>query len=206
MSLSKQYIIAGISTEVGKTVISAVITEKLQADYWKPIQAGDLHQSDSIKVGQWISNPKSRIHTEGFKLNHPMSPHAAADLDQIHIGLDDLQIPETSNPLIVELAGGIMVPINHDITNLDFIKSAQLPVVLVVNFYLGSINHTLLSIKCLQESHVDIVGLVFNGNINPESKEVILKMSGCKNLGEVPQIETDITPEIIRDYGKYIQF
>lgn len=206
MSLSKQYIIAGIGTEVGKTVISAVITEKLQADYWKPIQAGDLHQSDSIKVGQWISNSKSKIHTEGVKLNHPMSPHAAADLDQIHIGLDDLQIPKTVNQLIVELAGGIMVPINHDITNLDFIKSAQLPVVLVVNFYLGSINHTLLSIKCLQENHVDIVGLVFNGNTNPESKEVILKMSGCKNLGEVPQIKTDITPEIIRDYGKYIQF
>jgi dethiobiotin synthetase len=205
MSLSNQYIIAGIGTEVGKTVISAIVTEKLQADYWKPIQAGDLDQSDSIKVTNWVSNSKSKIHPEGIKLNHPMSPHAAADLDQVHIELKDLKIPNSSNQMIVELAGGIMVPINHQITNLDFIKSSKLPVILVVNFYLGSINHTLLTIKCLQANQVVISGLIFNGDINPESKEIILKMSGCKNLGEVPKIQTEITSEIIHNYGKYIQ-
>ncbi|UTW67022.1 dethiobiotin synthase [bacterium SCSIO 12643] len=205
MSQIKQYIIAGIGTEVGKTVVSSIVTEKLQADYWKPIQAGDLDQSDSIKVEKWVSNTQTHIHPEGVRLNHPMSPHAAADLENRRIHLSDLNLPESSNDLIVELAGGILVPINHQITNLDLIKKIKLPVILVVNFYLGSINHTLLSIECLKSHQVKIEGLIFNGEINEASKEVILEMSGCKNLGEVPPIQGEITSEIVHEYGKYIQ-
>ena len=205
MSTQHKFIVAGIGTEIGKTVASAVLTEKLQADYWKPVQAGDLDNSDSIKVRKWVSNPQTFIHEEDFKLNHPMSPHAAADRDGIHIQLDDFKIPSTENSLVIELAGGILVPLNHEITNLDFIKSSKLPVVLVVNFYLGSINHTLLSIQALQSNQVPIAGILFNGTINRDSQEVILKMSGCKNLGEIPQSEEEITPQIIKDFGKYIQ-
>lgn len=205
MSHLKQYIIAGIGTEVGKTVVSAIVTEKLQANYWKPVQAGDLDQSDSIKVEKWVSNTQTHIHPEGVRLNHPMSPHAAADLEDREIQLTDLTLPNSTGNLVVELAGGILVPINHQVTNLDLIKQIKLPVILVVNFYLGSINHSLLSIECLKSHQIEIAGLIFNGETNEASKEVILEMSGCQNLGEIPPIKGEITSEIIHEYGKYVQ-
>lgn len=204
MSLSKHIIIAGIGTEVGKTVVSAIVTEKLKADYWKPIQAGDLDQSDSIKVSAWVSNSQTTIHPESVKLNHPMSPHAAADLDGVTLTLDMFQIPKATS-LVTELAGGIMVPITHQITNLDLIKHLGAPVILVVNFYLGSINHTLLSIEILKSNNIEIMGLIFNGEINRESKQVILEMSGCINLGEIPNCPSDITKDTITSYGQYLQ-
>lgn len=183
----KGIVVAGIGTEVGKTVASAVLVESLQADYWKPIQAGDLHNTDSDKVNALISNAQTIIHPEAFRLTQPMSPHAAADIDNIKINAEALIIPNTKRPLVIELAGGLMVPINHSETNMDLIKRWNLPVVLVVNFYLGSINHTLLSIKMMQEAEVLIKGLLFNGEINPESKEVILEMTDCNDLGTIPK-------------------
>ena len=202
---TKKIIIAGIGTEVGKTVTSAIITQKLKADYWKPVQAGDLHQSDTIKVKNWVSNQKTTFHEEAFRLTEPMSPHAAADIDGITIQIDDFKTPETDNNLVIELAGGLLVPINHKETNLELIQQLGLPVVLVVNFYLGSINHTLLSVSLLKTNNIPLEGLLFNGEVNAESKQVILEMTGCKDLGTVPKIEGEITSEIIDSHGKYIQ-
>ena len=108
----RKIFVTGIGTDVGKTVVSAILTEALEADYWKPIQAGDLDNSDSLKIERFISNNKTVIHLEGVKLNSPMSPHAAAEIDSLEIQLSDFVLPETANHLVVEGAGGLMVPLN----------------------------------------------------------------------------------------------
>lgn len=161
--MNKKIVIAGIDTEIGKTVTSAIFCEALNAEYWKPIQAGDLHSTDSDKVTMLTGRDKVGIHPEGVRLEHPMSPHAAADLEGIEIDLSQLSIPQTDGPLIIELAGGLMVPINHHSLNIDLLTQWQLPVVLVSKYYLGSINHTLLSWQLLKDRGVPFLGFVFNG-------------------------------------------
>lgn len=183
----KGLVIAGIGTDVGKTVVSAIIVESLKADYWKPIQAGELRITDSHKVQDLITNQDSIIHPEAVKLSEPMSPHAAAKIDGVEVRVKLIDMPKADNTLIIELAGGLLVPLNQSETNLDLIKEWQLPVVLVVNFYLGSINHTLLSIGALKNAGSNLLGLLFCGEVNSESKEVILEISGCKDLGTIPQ-------------------
>lgn len=185
----KGLVIAGIGTDVGKTVVSAIIVESMKADYWKPIQAGELDFTDSDRVKELISNLKSVIHPEAFRLSKPMSPHAAAEYDGITINVNSFELPKMDHTLIIELAGGICVPLNQSETNLDLIKKWQLPVVLIVNFYLGSINHTLLSIDILKNDNVKIKGILFNGEENLSSKKVILAMTGCKDLGTIPEAE-----------------
>src|SRR4051812_31361694 len=113
----KRIVIAGIGTGVGKTIVSAILVEALQADYWKPVQAGDLENSDTLTVKNLVSNIRSHFHEEAYRLNSPMSPHAAAKLDGIEIELDQIRIPETKKTLIIELAGGLMVPLNSATLN-----------------------------------------------------------------------------------------
>jgi dethiobiotin synthetase len=151
--VANTFIIAGIGTEIGKTVTSAIVTQKLQADYWKPVQAGELDFSDSHKIDQYTSHP-AVIHPEAFRLNTPMSPHAAAAIDGLEVQVSDFKLPETENNLVVELAGGLLVPLNNSETNVDLIKHLGAPVILVANFYLGSINHTLLSVAHLKHHHI----------------------------------------------------
>ncbi len=119
----RKIFVTGIGTDVGKTVVSAILTEALEADYWKPVQAGDLDNSDSIKIGNLISNNQTVIHSEGIKLTSPMSPHAAAEIDSIEIKLSDFKFPKTENNLIVEGAGGLMVPLNDkDLIAIHFLN------------------------------------------------------------------------------------
>ena len=181
--------ITGTDTEIGKTVTSAALTEAWQADYWKPIQAGDLDNSDSMKIARWVSNNKTQIHPERYRLNHPMSPHAAAALDGIHIDLKDFSIPQTDNLLLIEGAGGLYVPINEDFCIIDLIKKLDVPVILTSKNYLGSINHTLLSINALKGRGIAIHGIVFNGESNPETERIILKMTGIKRLGTIKKMK-----------------
>ncbi|MEH6405961.1 MAG: AAA family ATPase, partial [Leeuwenhoekiella sp.] len=115
------FFITGISTEVGKTVASAIITEALEADYWKPIQAGDLDHTDTHKVQKLVSNQKTKFHPSAFNLNTPMSPHAAAEIDGVHIASAEIKVPETTNHLVIEGAGGLLVPISDTETILDLI-------------------------------------------------------------------------------------
>ncbi|MGB0522901.1 MAG: dethiobiotin synthase [Flammeovirgaceae bacterium] len=187
---TQQYIVAGIGTEVGKTVISAILVEKLQADYWKPVQAGDLDHTDTNKVSSWVSNTQSVFHRERYRLHTPMSPHAAAAIDGVSIQLSDFELPQTTNNLIVELAGGLMVPLNHQQLIVDLVAQLNLPVILVSNYYLGSINHTLLSIDLLKSRAIPIKGIIFNGTEVPTTKEVILDYSQLPHLGSIPQGET----------------
>lgn len=191
-----QYFVTGIGTEIGKTVVAATLVEALQADYWKPIQSGDLDHTDSMKVQNWISNAQTRIFPERFRLNTPLSPHAAAAIDGVEIKVQDFQLPDTSRPLIVEGAGGLLVPLNHRETMLDLMQNLGLPVILVVRHYLGSINHTLLSLEVLRSRGIVLAGLLYNGVENVASEKAIEALSGVKLLGRVEEME-EISPEMV---------
>ena len=196
--------VTGIGTEVGKTIISAILVEALEADYWKPVQAGDLDCSDTIKVQNLISNSKSIFHPEINALNHPMSPHAAAERDGVEIQLEDFTAPDTSNHLVIEGAGGLKVPLNSKDCVIDLIEQLESEVVLVSRNYLGSINHTLLSIEALQNRELTIKGIIFNDAENKDTESVILEMSGLKFLGRV-ELEDEINKGVISRYAEHFK-
>jgi len=174
-------VVAGIGTGVGKTVVAAIVAEKWRADYWKPVQAGELHASDTMKVRQ-LAPEAARFHAEAYRLNSAISPHAAAELDGVQIERTKLALPVTENRLVVELAGGLFVPLAPGLRNIDLLSEWKLPVLLVANYYLGSINHTLLSIEALQTRDIPLLGLVFNGNPLKSSRQAILEESGLPCL------------------------
>jgi len=196
--MPKQYIIAGIGTEIGKTVCSAIITKALDADYWKPIQAGNLTDGDAYWVEKWV--PDTTIHASTYALQNPLSPHTAAELDGIRIDLNSFHLPETKGNLIIELAGGIMVPLNEKDTNLDLIERLGLPVILVSKNYLGSINHTLMTYEILKSRNIEITGIVFNGQTNSSGESFILKYTGLPVLMRVNE-EKEINPSVIARYA-----
>ena len=164
--------ITGISTDVGKTIASAIITEALEADYWKPIQAGDLDNSDSHKIKKYVSNDKTVIHENSYKLNTPASPHFAAERDGITIDIKHIIEPKTDNHFVIEGAGGVYVPLNDTDCVIDLIKE-DYKVVVVSRHYLGSINHTLLTIQELKNRNIEIKGIVFNGDDEQNTKQII---------------------------------
>ncbi len=182
----KQFIIAGIGTDVGKTIASAIIAQALEASYWKPIQAGDLESSDSIMVAS-LTNKKVTILPEQFCLTASMSPHASAELDNIFITEEAFEIPRVKGNLIIEGAGGIMVPLNNEgLLSIDLFKKWNLPVILISRHYLGSINHTLLSIEALKAKKIPIEGIVFIGDENKETESIILKVSALTFIARIP--------------------
>lgn len=199
--MTQQYFITGIGTGIGKTITSAVITEKLKADYWKPIQSGDLDQSDSLSIQNLISNPKTKIHPELYRLNKPLSPHLSAKLDGIEISLNKFELPQTDNNLIVEGAGGLMVPLNNQALILDLIKHLNIPVIVVSQNYLGSINYTLLTINTLKQHQIKIKGIIFNGDANSESEDYILKYTSVEHIGSIPTFK-QLNKENIVNAGK----
>lgn len=176
--------ITGIGTDVGKTIASAIVVEALEADYWKPIQAGDLDNSDSHKIQRYISNNKTVIHDNSYKLNTPASPHYAAQLDGIVIDLNQIKEPKTDNHLVIEGAGGILVPLNDKDCIADLIQK-DYKVIVVSRHYLGSINHTLLTIEALQNRKIKVAGIIFSGDENKATEEIILKKSGAKFIGRI---------------------
>lgn len=195
-----QLIVAGIGTEIGKTVASAVLVEALKADYWKPIQSGALDDSDTQTVRRLVSNPITRFHPEAYRLTQPLSPHAAAELDGIRIDLNSIKTPQTDNVLIIELAGGLLVPLNDRDLSIDWVAQSGLPVVLVSRNYLGSINHTLLSVEACRSRRVPIIGLVFNGPTVPATETFVLNYTGLPCLGRIGQEEL-ITKETVKKYA-----
>lgn len=195
----KNYFITGIGTDVGKTVASAILTEALEADYWKPVQAGDLENSDTIKVQRLVSNTKTVFHKEAYQLTQPMSPHAAAKIDKIDIDLNQIQVPKTTNNLIIEGAGGLMVPLNNSQLIIDLIKKLDVETILVSQNYLGSINHTLLSIEAIKQKGLKIKGIIFNGDENKETEEYILNYTGINYLGRINNHST-ISKDVVLSY------
>ena len=191
--------VTGIGTDVGKTIASSIITESLQADYWKPIQAGDLDNSDSHKIERYISNDKTVIHPNSYKLNTPASPHLAAEIDGITIDLAKIIAPETENHLVVEGAGGLFVPLNNHDTIVDLI-APDYKVVVVSRHYLGSINHTLLTIEALQNRKIKIAGIIFSGEQNQATESIILSKTGINCIGRIEQ-EPYFDQNVIKDYA-----
>ena len=191
--------ITGIGTDVGKTIASSIITEALEADYWKPIQAGDLENSDSHKVKSFLSNKKTVIHPNSYALNTPASPHLAAELDGISIDLKKIIEPRTDNHLVVEGAGGVFVPLNSQDCVIDLIQS-DYKVMVVSRHYLGSINHTLMTIEALQNRKIAIAGIVFSGDENKSTEEIILSKTGLKYIGRIEQ-EPYFDKNVIKEYA-----
>lgn len=202
--MNNTYFITGIGTGIGKTIVSAILTQKLESDYWKPIQSGDLDQSDSLSIKDLISNTKTVIHPEQYRLSQPLSPHLSARLDGIEIKVQDLIQPVTNNNLIIEGAGGLMVPINEKELILDLIPVLNAKLIIVSQNYLGSINHTLLTLEVLKSRNIQVEGIIFNGEGNKESESYIANYTGIPILGHIPKL-TSLDKESIAEAGKFIQ-
>jgi dethiobiotin synthetase len=200
----KRYFITGIGTDVGKTVASAILVEALEADYWKPIQSGATTDSDRRTVQSLITNTKSVFHPEVYSLTEPLSPHAAAELDGVEIDLDKIVVPQTENTLIIEGAGGLMVPLNYKgLMVVDLITYCKAEAILVSRNYLGSINHTLLSIEALINRNIPIKGIIINGAENKATERVILD-TGIPMLGRINE-EPVVTKEVVLGYKMAFQ-
>ena len=197
--MPKRLFITGIDTDVGKTIVSAIVCQSLQADYWKPVQAGDIEKGDKYTVQCLLSNTNTKIHENTYALTSPMSPHAAAKIDGININLNDFKEPETNNTLVIEGAGGLLVPLNDQITIIDLIKPSY-HVIVVSKHYLGSINHSLMTIQLLQAKGFK-VSVIFNGDENSESESVIQCMTNVNVIGRISQ-EDSIDKSIINKYAQ----
>lgn len=192
-----RYFVTGIDTDIGKTVVSSILVQALSANYWKPIQSGDLENSDSIKVANLISK-KVNIYPESFRLTEPLSPHLSAKKDGVEISLKNI-IPPSSTQLIIEGAGGVMVPIDEKGTYVtDILSFCDAEVILVTKNYLGSINHTLLSIHYLQSKNYKIKGIVVTGEKNIETESIITKNTEIPILFHVP-ITEDLSKVFIKE-------
>ena len=191
--------ITGIGTDVGKTIVSSIVVEALMADYWKPVQAGDLDNSDTSKVQKFVSNTKSQYYDNAYKLNTPASPHYAAQLDNVHIELSAIREPKTTNHLVIEGAGGILVPLNSTDCIIDLIKT-DYKVILVSRHYLGSINHTLLTFEVLKNRGIVVAGIIFSGDENIATEEIILQKTAVKFIGRIDN-EPYFDQNIIRYYA-----
>lgn len=196
MAKTMKIFVSGIGTEIGKTLCSAILVNALDADYWKPVQAGNCDEPDREFVRKMAQNPAGRFFEERYFLKTPCSPHLAAKIDGVEMQLNDFEIPSTERNLIVEGAGGLLVPINEEHTIIDLIKHLNMPVILISQHYLGSINHTLLSIEALRHRKIPLLGVLFNGGENQISEQIICNLGKVNSLGTVYQIHP-ITPENI---------
>ncbi|WP_183558773.1 dethiobiotin synthase [Mucilaginibacter sp. SP1R1] len=203
MPAKQPIFITGIGTGIGKTVVSAIITEKLKADYWKPVQAGDLEDSDTLKVQNLISNDVSHFYPEAYRLTQAYSPHKSAAIDKIVIDIQNIVPPQTDNQLIIEGAGGLMVPLNDNFLMIDVIKQLNAKVILVSQNYLGSINHTLLSLLALKKYNIPVMGIIFNGDKDIYSKTYILNYSNVIELGHIPTYDA-VNKKMIIEAGTRI--
>ena len=176
--------VTAVDTNVGKTVVSGILANALRFDYWKPIQSGDLKNSDTKKVRRMMDK-ELKCFPEGIRLKSPLSPHESARIDKKKIELEKFNCPKEEN-LIIEGAGGLMVPMNDDGDCIvDLIKHIDAKVVLVSKNYLGSINHTLMSCQILASYGLENIGIIIIGEPNPASEEIITKVSGVPIIGHI---------------------
>ena len=183
-----KFIICGTDTDIGKTLISSFFVKGLNSFYWKPIQSGIELQTDSQTVGKLAQVSKEKIIKEAYVFTKPLSPHWAAEIDQKIINFDKLRLPKVQDSLIVETAGGLMVPITRNFLQIDQIKEWNLPVILVCKSSLGTLNHTLLSIEALKRRNIEIFGLVVNGEKHLDNPKTLVDFSGIPLIAEFPYI------------------
>lgn len=199
-----KFIVAGIGTGVGKTVASAILTTCLQGAYWKPVQCGDEEDLDTVLMKKIIDTTMYPIYEPAYSLKAPLSPHHAARLENISIRVENIVPPQTTRPLIIESAGGIFVPLTAKILGFDLFKSWNMPWIVVSRHYLGSINHTLLTLDALKRNNISIAGVIFNGPPNHDSEGAILEFSQVPVLGRLLP-ESKINSQTIQRYAKLWQ-
>lgn len=196
----QKIMVAGSGTMVGKTVVSAILTTMLQGDYWKPVQCGGDPEFDSVTVKNLVDLKYSCIHAPAYTLEAPFSPHHAARLENVTINPQSVTLPETSRPLIIEGVGGVLVPLTRTVTTLDLFSSWACQWVVVSKHYLGSINHTLLTIDALKQRGIPVLGIIFNGEPNLDSEEAILTIAQLPVLGRILP-EQEINRKTIERYA-----
>ena len=193
------YFVTAIGTDSGKTLVSAILTEMLHADYWKPIQSGEPRDTETVR--SLVTNAQSQFYREAFLLKTPASPHAAARIDGVEITIDHIIPPVSNRDLIIEGAGGVMVPLNDQDVILDLVPHLNAEIVLVSNLYLGSINHTLLTAEAIKGRGYRVKGIIFNGPGNEESERIILLRTGYRQLLKVEQ-ESEVNKDIVKKYAE----
>lgn len=193
-ALPRTIIVTGTDTGIGKTVLAAALTVALGARYWKPVQAGLEGETDTQAVARLGRIPKERIHPEAWRLKTPASPHLAAEIDGVRIDPDALEPPEGDGPLVIEGAGGLMVPLTRETLMIDLFQRWGAPVILCARTSLGAINHTLLSIEALRNREIPLLGVAFIGEAMADSEAIICDVSGARRLGRLPILDP-LTPE-----------
>jgi dethiobiotin synthetase len=191
------YIVSGTDTGIGKTVVSALLTLGLGATYWKPIQSGTEDGTDTQSVRALTGLPPERFIPERYVLTQPLSPHRAAEMDKVEIDTDSFEMPN-ARPLIVEGAGGLMVPVTRRMLQIDLFAAWGLPVILVARTGLGTINHTLLSIEVLRARKMVLHGLIFSGDDNADNIKTIADFTGARVLGHMRRLQRTDTAALQR--------
>ena len=187
--MSRRIVVTGTDTEIGKTVFAAGLADLLGASYWKPIQSGLEGETDSEIVARLGGLSSDRILPERYRLNTPVSPHQSAAIDGVRVDTAELAVPDTSGrPLVIEGAGGLMVPLDQSTLYIDVFARWRIPVVLCARTSLGTINHSLLSIEALRRRDIDLLGVAFIGEGNPESERAICEIGRVRRLGRLPRL------------------
>jgi dethiobiotin synthetase len=195
--MSRYFVVTGTDTGIGKTVFSAALAGALDGYYWKPVQSGLDEETDSETVRRLSGLSAERIFPEAWRLQTPVSPHLSAEIDGVAIDPDALRLPETDRPLVVEGAGGLLVPLTRQGTYIDVFARWGRPVILCARTGLGTINHTLLSVEALRQRRIPIVGIAFIGEERSDTQTIIAEMSGVPVLGRLPVLDV-LTPESLR--------
>lgn len=202
-SLPPVIFVSGTDTGIGKTVVSAMLTAGLDASYWKPIQSGLEEETDTEFVKRVSEVPKEQIIPERYRLTEPLSPHASAEIDGVSISLDDFELPEfNTDHLVIEGAGGLLVPINGEDMIIDLIQTLDVPVLLVAQSELGTLNHTFLSLEALRSRDIPILGVIMNGPKNESNHKAIEKYGEIKVLAELDRIKNLNNNTLISTFKK----
>lgn len=196
--MNRHIVVTGTDTGIGKTVFSAALTGALNAFYWKPVQSGLEEETDTQAVLRLSGIQSTHVLPELYRLNTPASPHLAAEIDGVTIDPTKLVFPNVSGPLVVEGAGGLMVPLTRETTYIDQMARWGAPVVLCARTTLGTINHTLLSVEALRHRGIPLLGVAFIGDENPDSERTIAEMGHVKRLGRLPSLAV-LTQDNLRE-------
>lgn len=192
-----RFVITGTNTDIGKTVFAAALTQALDGCYWKPVQAGLDGGTDAQRVAALAGLAPDRILPEVWRLQAPASPHHAADLEGVCIEAETLTLPTCDRPLIIEGAGGALVPLNHDLLFADVFSRWKLPTIVCASTALGTINHSLLTLEALRARNVPVLGIAFIGEANASSEAAIVRFGQVRRLGRLPWLDT-LTPDTLR--------
>lgn len=171
--MNKRLFVTGIGTGVGKTIVSAVLTQQLKADYWKPVQAGDLSCTDRDTVSSLVSNQHSTFHPETYRFQLAASPHQAAQFENVKLKLTDFTLPITENHLVIEGAGGLLVPLSDQFRMIELIQHFEAAAILVIRNYLGCINHALLSMEALSCRNIPLQAVIINGEMDDATEDIL---------------------------------